>query len=292
MIKKEIIIHTDGACSGNPGPGGWSATVRVGDHPADILVGGDPHTTNNAMELQAALSALRHVFRMSEADKARITLRADSEYVLKGLSEWLPSWKRNGWRGASGKPVKNLRLWQDLDAAYQALQAKADAVTLIHVRGHSGDPENELVDQEAVAAREVSREKSVSWSKLRSGTSGVADLFAQLKAEAISSGYVLESERLQASLDGYLFSIQKKIHDGPDILYIVTIDCLSLEDSGQPHDVVGSVKAQFHTGDNQSGLAVNVEFQLSTLEEAEKHLSEIWVRMGYGRYRSYALEPS
>ena len=136
-----VEIYTDGACRGNPGPGGWAAIVRVNGG-EEILQGAETATTNNRMELTAAVRALEALPRAS-----RVILYTDSEYVQKGISEWLPAWKARGWRTAGKKPVKNQDLWQQLDAA-----AVRHAVSWNWVRGHAGNRGNERVDRLANAA--------------------------------------------------------------------------------------------------------------------------------------------
>lgn len=135
-----IVIYSDGACSGNPGPGGWGAVLMSGRHRKE-LSGGEALTTNNRMELLAAISALEALKRPSTVD-----LYTDSAYVRNGIMQWLPGWIRNGWRTAEKKPVKNVELWQRLDAA-----AKRHAVTWHWVKGHAGIPENERADELARA---------------------------------------------------------------------------------------------------------------------------------------------
>jgi len=130
-----IEIHTDGACLGNPGPGGWAALLRCNDVERE-LCGGEPQTTNNRMELTAAIAALEALTRPCAA-----VLHSDSKYVLQGISEWLPGWKRKGWKTAGGAAVKNQDLWQRLDAA-----AAPHRVQWQWVKGHAGHPENERVD--------------------------------------------------------------------------------------------------------------------------------------------------
>ena len=142
----DTIIHSDGACEGNPGPGGWAAVLRSGASRRE-LSGGSPATTNNRMELQAAIEALRALDRPS-----RVLFHTDSEYLRRGISEWLPRWKRRGWRTAGNKPVKNAELWRALEAA-----AAPHAVTWRWVKGHAGDPENERCD--ALANEQVRRIK-------------------------------------------------------------------------------------------------------------------------------------
>ena len=111
MTEQRVTIHTDGACSGNPGPGGWGAILTFGDHEKE-LNGGEPHTTNNRMELMAAISALEALKRPCSVD-----LHTDSEYLRNGITGWINGWKKNGWRTADKKPVKNVDLWKRLDAA-------------------------------------------------------------------------------------------------------------------------------------------------------------------------------
>ena len=138
-----VAAATDGACSGNPGPGGWGALIRFEDGSVEEFGGADPATTNNRMELQAALATLQ---RLAELPlHPDLTLRTDSKYLIDGLGSWMAGWKRKGWRTAAGKPVLNQDLWQALD------QARLAEVPLTYVKGHSGDPDNDRVDQIAVA---------------------------------------------------------------------------------------------------------------------------------------------
>ena len=136
-----VIIHTDGACSGNPGPGGWGAILTYGEHEKE-LKGGEPHTTNNRMELMAAISALEALKRSSTVE-----MHTDSKYVQDGISKWIHGWKRNGWKTADKKPVKNVDLWQRLDAAIQKHHVKWH-----WVKGHAGHELNERADRLAVEA--------------------------------------------------------------------------------------------------------------------------------------------
>ncbi|HLT26505.1 MAG TPA: ribonuclease HI [Zeimonas sp.] len=141
-MTEAVEIYTDGACKGNPGPGGWGALLRWGRHEKELF-GGEKCTTNNRMELTAVIRALGALER-----PMRVELHTDSQYVQKGITEWLPAWKRRGWRTAERKPVKNEDLWRELDA----LVARHD-VRWHWVRGHSGHPENERAD--ALANRGV-----------------------------------------------------------------------------------------------------------------------------------------
>lgn len=137
----DLLAWTDGACSGNPGPGGWGVLMRAVN--GDVIVkertlkGGEAETTNNRMELMAAISALEALTRRSA-----ITITTDSAYVKNGVTGWIHGWKRNGWKTANRKPVKNVDLWQRLDAA----QAAHD-VTWVWVKGHAGHAENERADE-------------------------------------------------------------------------------------------------------------------------------------------------
>ena len=133
---KKVVIYTDGACSGNPGPGGWGAILTYCGHRKEIC-GGEAGTTNNRMELLAAISALESLKR-----KSAVELYTDSNYVKQGITEWIHGWKRNGWRTADKKPVKNLDLWQRLEEA----RLKHD-VHWRWVKGHAGHPENERADE-------------------------------------------------------------------------------------------------------------------------------------------------
>ena len=143
MSDQRVTIHTDGACSGNPGPGGWGAILTFGDHEKELM-GGEAHTTNNRMELMAAISALEALKRPCLVD-----IHTDSQYLRNGVMTWINQWKRNGWRTAEKKPVKNVDLWQRLDA----LTAQ-HRVRWHWVKGHAGHDLNERADElarEAIA---------------------------------------------------------------------------------------------------------------------------------------------
>lgn len=137
----DLVAHTDGACSGNPGPGGWGVLMQAKDGGTVVkertLSGGEPATTNNRMELMAAIMALETLERAS-----KITIVTDSAYVKNGVTGWIHGWKRNGWRTANKKPVKNVELWQRLDEA-----AKRHDVEWRWIKGHAGHEENERADE-------------------------------------------------------------------------------------------------------------------------------------------------
>jgi len=135
-IERPVEVFTDGACKGNPGPGGWGALLRWGDHEKELF-GGEARTTNNRMELMAVIQALEVLKRST-----RVRITVDSRYVQDGVSSWMPRWKRNGWRTATRQPVKNKDLWERLDRALAEHR-----VEWHWVKGHSGHPDNERADR-------------------------------------------------------------------------------------------------------------------------------------------------
>ena len=141
-----IDIYTDGACKGNPGPGGWGVLLKSGGTEKELF-GGEAVTTNNRMEMQAVIEALGALKR-----PCAVTLHVDSQYVLKGITEWLPGWKARGWRTAAKQPVKNVDLWQKLDAL---VAGGGHRIDWRWVRGHNGDPGNERADELANKAHQA-----------------------------------------------------------------------------------------------------------------------------------------
>src|SRR4051812_2869429 len=140
MTEPHVVVHTDGACSGNPGPGGWGAILAFGDHQKE-LKGGEPHTTNNRMELMAAISALEALTKPCLVD-----IHTDSQYLRNGIMTWINGWKRNGWRTSDRSPVKKVDLWERLDATLKNHQVRWH-----WVRGHAGHAMNERADELARA---------------------------------------------------------------------------------------------------------------------------------------------
>jgi ribonuclease HI len=145
----EVVIYTDGACSGNPGPGGWGVVLQ-GRGREKELYGSDPLTTNNRMELMAAIQALEALTRPTT-----VSLHTDSKYLLDGITKWIPNWQRNGWKTAAKKPVKNDDLWRRLTEAMRPHE-----ITWVWVKGHAGDPGNERAD--ALARRGIEEAAGVA----------------------------------------------------------------------------------------------------------------------------------
>ena len=145
-MANEIVVYTDGGCSGNPGPGGWGIVV-IADGVAKQLSGGEKLTTNNRMELMAAIEALEKVVENPMWKKSTVTLISDSQYVKNGIQSWIHAWKKNGWRTANKEPVKNKDLWLELDELASELN-----ISWQWVKGHAGNKYNEICDSLAVAA--------------------------------------------------------------------------------------------------------------------------------------------
>ncbi len=151
MTRKKVVVHTDGACSGNPGPGGWGAILDYNGTRKELF-GGEAETTNNRMELMAAIEALQALTRPCLAE-----MHVDSQYVKDGITKWIFGWKRNGWKTTDKKPVKNLELWQALDEAIQRHE-----LSWHWVKGHAGHPENERADELARMGMEPFKNRRVA----------------------------------------------------------------------------------------------------------------------------------
>lgn len=155
-------IYTDGACSGNPGPGGWGTVIYFENGGIQELGGDEPQTTNNRMEMQAAIAGLKYLLESAQSDP--VSLHTDSEYVLKGMTQWIQGWKRRGWKNAAKKPVLNRDLWEILDDLHQRANQQLDKpLTWIYVRGHSGDEGNERCD---TIARAFAAGRGISLQRL------------------------------------------------------------------------------------------------------------------------------
>lgn len=149
---KQVVMYTDGACKGNPGPGGWGVLLRYGNKQKE-LHGGEPETTNNRMELMAAIAGLEAL-----RTPCKVVLTTDSRYVMDGITQWMANWKKRGWKTASKQPVKNVDLWQRLDAA-----AAPHEIDWQWVKGHSGHPGNERADELAnKGIDEMNKQKGIA----------------------------------------------------------------------------------------------------------------------------------
>lgn len=297
-MSHQIVIHADGACSGNPGPGGWAASIAQEGTSTLLLSGGHPHTTNNIMEMSAACAALEHVLASGNLQGMEVVLRLDSEYVLKGLKEWLPGWKRRGWKTASNGAVKNREIWEELDRHKTAIETFA-RLSLVHVRGHSGDPDNDRVDEAAVDARDRARSAKAPWSdavRITVAEPGPEDVpgAAEIEQAGLARGFRRFECPISSRKNGYLFSMQKVFKEGQDTLFFASVDFWDLGEitRGAVHEVRGSVKAQFHTEDNREGEAIDVGFRFTGFEAAEVRLGDMWRRMEFGRYERVEPQPT
>lgn len=293
----DVVIHSDGACSGNPGPGGWSACLEIAGASGTkkvMLRGGAPHTTNNVMELSGAANGLAYALDLNGAESARIRLRTDSEYVLKGLREWSANWKRRGWKTASGDPVKNRELWERLSDLRDRAEA-AGGLLLEHVRGHSGDPGNEAADKAAVAARDQSRMRTAPWADPPEMTGpaevshegpAVLDEAEAFRSEAETRGYRRYRDSFHQSKSGYLFSMQLRVRDGADTLYFVNVDAWDMGElsRGKMPRLSLEASVQFHTEDDNQGDFANVTTPFRGFEDTEAFFARMWAAMSFGRY--------
>ncbi len=219
---KVVAAATDGACSGNPGPGGWAALLRFEDGSIEEFGGFDAQTTNNRMELKAALVLLERLKDLPLHPGLQI--RTDSKYLINGFQQWIKGWKMKGWKTASGKPVLNQDLWEALD------HARLPGVSLSYVKGHSGDPDNDRVDQIAVSFSKGLTPKLCSQSKDSSGAfglnphsdkgnesgsflpSGLQTLLSRLEMANLlaTKGYGLSLEELSQLVDQPLKSLEMR----------------------------------------------------------------------------------
>ncbi len=212
-----VVAASDGACSGNPGPGGWGALIRYEDGAIEEFGGHEKDTTNNRMELQAALEIFKRLKHLPR--HPQMTIKTDSKYLIDGLAKWIKNWKNNGWKTASGKPVLNKDLWQSLDL----VQLKD--VKLQYVKGHSGDIDNERVDKIAVSysKRTYIKLKSVSTTKKNSDMTQQGSYheepspkFQQLLSrldivnEMAKNGYSLSNDELSELLNISSSELQQK----------------------------------------------------------------------------------
>jgi ribonuclease HI len=195
-------IYTDGACSGNPGPGGWGTRIEFADGQIHELGGRDGQTTNNRMEMQAAIAALEY---LSEADIERgpVILHTDSEYLKNGVTKWIKGWKRKGWKTSAGKAVLNQDLWEQLDQLTQALAASKFAIDWRYVRGHAGNPGNERCDE---IARAFCRQSAIALKQYKAAAQKAAQTAAPHNA-------VNESTKTDSAVVDSMLSASKALRN-------------------------------------------------------------------------------
>lgn len=187
-------IYTDGACSGNPGPGGWGTRIEFSDGQVQELGGRDTATTNNRMEMQAAIAALEFLIQdKAAANSKAVTLHTDSEYVKNGITKWIAGWKKKGWKTSAGKPVLNKDLWQQLDRLSQMLTAEDRNVEWKYVRGHAGNPGNERCDE---IARAYSHAQPISLSQYRAAKSNPQSTASKNNQQQLLAAKNLEKQDL------------------------------------------------------------------------------------------------
>ena len=220
-----IVIHTDGSCHGNPGPGGYSAIIQMRAYPGheDIRVQGhDPSTTNNRMEMKAVIEGLAHLGQLADIDGVDIEVRTDSEYVCNGFNKgWIAKWQQNGWRTSGKKAVANQELWEEL------LRLTQDPnVAFTHVRGHAGDPMNELCDRIAnEEALKAGREGSEDQEVLAETATGSPEVETKTPedsendgASEYARGYAKGYEAAKRDLANALNGLQPQLPEIPDDL--------------------------------------------------------------------------
>lgn len=287
-------------------PGGWSACLEVRSEEGVrriVLRGGAPETTNNIMELCAAVNGLAHALEICGPGPSRIRLRTDSEYVQEGLRDWSRTWKRNGWKTAAGEPVKNRETWEVLCD----LRDRADSAGefhLEHVRGHSGDPGNEAADKAAVSARDLSRSRSLAWKDTpeqidpsKAGEDREARLRSSatdFEAEASARGYRRYLDPFHRDNSRYLFSMQLRVTKGADTLYFLNVDAwdMGAENRRKANLPMLEASVQFRTEDDQEGAHVNVSTPLDDFEKTERFFQRMWREMGFGRYERSGPDPA
>ena len=172
---KQATIHTDGSCSGNPGPGGFGAIIEIDGVEALVVTGGDPQTTNNRMELSAVIEAMRVLNTMPDVDQFEVTVRSDSQYVVNSFNKgWIKNWQRNGWLNADKKPVANQDLWELL-----LRETARHTMAFTWVKGHAGDPMNERCDQLATTAAAYAPQTDSYWCSDAVPSSGAEGAYLQ-----------------------------------------------------------------------------------------------------------------
>ena len=255
-------IYTDGACSGNPGPGGWGTLIEFADGQVQELGGRDAQTTNNRMEMQAAIAALEFLSSAS-IDSGAVILHTDSEYLKNGITKWIKGWKRKGWKTSSGKPVLNKDLWQQLDQLSQTLATAHINVDWRYVRGHAGNYGNERCDE---IARAYSHSQPISLKQYQSA--------AATSPKPISSGPILPSQSVgMTNQENVSFDTSNQIsvtENDPSRTPTLTFD----EKTNQEESVVMAVpatsKKQIADGLSETSRADRIRNTLETLQVTDE----------------------
>ena len=217
-----IVIHTDGSCHGNPGPGGYAAIIQIPRHDDIRVLGHDPSTTNNRMEMTAVIEGLAHLGQLADTDDVEVEIRTDSEYVCNGFNKgWITKWQQNGWRTSGKKAVANQELWEKLLRLTQGT-----IVTFTHVRGHASDPMNELCDQianeEALKAGRVELENQQVRAETTEESPEVPAKIPETNENAGTSeyarGYAEGYEAAKRDIANALNGLQHQLPEIPDDL--------------------------------------------------------------------------
>ena len=248
-------IYTDGACSGNPGPGGWGTLIEFVDGQVHELGGRDTKTTNNRMEMQAAIAALEFL-SSSAINSGDVILHTDSEYLKNGITKWIKGWKRKGWKTSSGKPVLNKDLWQQLDQLSQTLTTEEINVDWRYVRGHAGNPGNERCDE---IARAYSHSQTISLKQYQTTLSSDSTLASQ----SIS----LTDQNMMPSDPPTQITITE---DDPSRAPTLTFDETTNQEESGVMTVPASSKKQLASGLSDTSRATRIKNMLETLQVTDE----------------------
>ena len=218
-----IVIHTDGSCHGNPGPGGYAAIIQIPRHDDIRVLGHDPSTTNNRMEMTAVIEGLAHLGQLADTDDVEVEIRTDSEYVCNGFNKgWITKWQQNGWRTSGKKAVANKELWEKLLRLTQGT-----IVTFTHVRGHAGDPMNELCDQianeETLKAGRVEPENQQARGETTAGPPEISAKIPEVSEnddkreydQGYADGYEAAKRDIANALDGLQHQLPETLDNLP-----------------------------------------------------------------------------
>lgn len=248
-------IYTDGACSGNPGPGGWGTLIEFADGQRHELGGGDAKTTNNRMEMQAAIAALEFLSSAS-INSGAIILHTDSEYLKNGITKWIKGWKRKGWKTSSGKPVLNKDLWQQLDQLSHTLTAEQIDIDWRYVRGHTGNPGNERCDE---IARAYAHSQPISLKQYQ------GDATSPKSASARPSVSTTDPESVTSDTSNQIFFTEEDPSSAPTL----TFDENNQEKSGVMA-VTAASKKQVSDSLSETSRVTRIRNTLETLQVTDE----------------------